>query len=138
MPTSLITGPLLVFDGDCAFCTSSVLFLQRVFPDGFSAVPYQRVQLDRLGLTERECHERVQWIGDAQAPRTSARESGARAVGALLRAGGRARGDLTGVLCAAAGVLPFVPPTSWAAEAVYRVVAANRTRLPGGTPACAA
>ena len=138
MPTSLITGPVLVFDGDCAFCTSSVTVLQRLFPDGFAAVPYQRVELGRLGLTERECHERVQWIGDAQAPRTSARESGARAVGALFRAGGRARGDITGVLCAVAGVLPFVPPTSWVAEGVYRVVAANRMRLPGGTPACAA
>ncbi|MFN8167235.1 MAG: DCC1-like thiol-disulfide oxidoreductase family protein [Candidatus Nanopelagicales bacterium] len=138
MPTALMTGPLLVFDGDCAFCTSSVLWLGRRFPDGFTAVPYQRVDLDRLGLTERECHDRVQWIADAQAPRTSARESGARAVGALLRAGGRARHDLVGTLWAAAGVLPFVPPTSWAAERVYRVVAANRTRLPGGTPACAA
>jgi predicted DCC family thiol-disulfide oxidoreductase YuxK len=138
VPTSLITGPVLVFDGDCAFCTSSVLWLQNRFPDGFSAVPYQRVELGRLGLTERECHDRVQWIADAQTPRTSRRESGARAVGALLRSGGRARGDVTGLLWATAGVLPFVPPTSWLAEGVYRVVAANRMRLPGGTPACAA
>jgi predicted DCC family thiol-disulfide oxidoreductase YuxK len=29
-----------------------------------------------------------------------------------------------------------LPPFSWLAEGVYRVVAANRQRLPGGTPAC--
>ena len=138
MTTSLITGPVLVFDGDCAFCTSSVQWFARRFPDAFALVPYQRADLGLLGLTERECHDRLQWIGDAQAPRTSARESGARAVGAMMRVGGRSRHDLPGVLWAAAGRLPYVPPASWVAERVYRVVAANRDRLPGGTPACAA
>ena len=138
MTTALTTGPVLVFDGDCAFCTTSVLWLQRRFPDGFAVVPYQRTDLELLGLTEAQCNSRVQWIADVQAPRTSRHESGARAVGALLRAGGRSRGGVVGSLWAAVGVLPFVPPTSWAAEAVYRVVAANRQRLPGGTPACAA
>ena len=73
----------------------------------------------------------------SSAARTAA-TGAAHNIGALFRAGGRARGDITGVLCAVAGALPFVPPTSWVAEGVYRVVAANRMRLPGGTPACAA
>lgn len=130
-----MTGPVLVFDGDCAFCSTSVRWLERRFPEGFSTVPYQWADLDRLGLSERECRERVQWIGDAQAPRTT-REAGARAVGALMRVGGMARGGVSGVVWTGIGILPFVPPASWVAGGIYRVVAANRNRMPGGTPAC--
>ena len=35
------------------------------------------------------------------------------------------------------GALMLVPPISWLAEAVYRIISANRYRLPGATPACA-
>jgi hypothetical protein len=31
----------------------------------------------------------------------------------------------------------LLPPVSWLAAGVYSLVAANRMRLPGGTPACA-
>jgi predicted DCC family thiol-disulfide oxidoreductase YuxK len=34
------------------------------------------------------------------------------------------------------GWLISTPPTSWAAELGYKLVAANRHRLPGGTRAC--
>jgi hypothetical protein len=127
--------PLLVFDGDCAFCTTSVHWYEKRFPGAFTAVPYQRADLDPLGLTERECHARLQWIGDTRDPRGT-RESGARAVGALCRTGGHARGGAGGALWRAAAGLTVVPPFSWLAEGLYRVVAANRQRLPGGTPAC--
>ncbi len=132
-----MTGPVLVFDGDCAFCTTSVRVLERWFSEGFRTVPYQWADLDRLGLTERECSDRVQWIGDAQSPRTT-RQSGSRAVCAVLRTGGAARGGLLGRTSAAVGLVASVPPVSILAEAVYRLVAANRHRLPGGTPACRA
>jgi predicted DCC family thiol-disulfide oxidoreductase YuxK len=36
----------------------------------------------------------------------------------------------------AVGVVLQVPPISWLAALVYVVVAKNRHRLPGGTPAC--
>ncbi len=135
MITALTTLPVLVFDGDCAFCSTSVRWLRSRFPASFAAVPYQRTDLASLGLTERECHDRVQWIGDVAAPATT-RESGARAVGALLRRGGVDRGGVLGALCRVAGALTAVAPTSWAAEGVYLLVAANRDRLPGGTPTC--
>ena len=135
MRTALTTLPVLVYDGDCAFCSTSVRWLEARFPDAFSAVPYQRTDLERLGLTERECHERIQWIGDVAAPITT-RETGARAVGALLRRGGVERGGLVGVASRATGALTRIAPTSWVADGVYTVVAANRHRLPGGTPTC--
>jgi len=133
--TALTTLPVLVYDGDCAFCSSSIRWLEARFPRAFVAVPYQRADLDVLALTERECHERVQWIADMAAPVTT-RESGARAVGALLRTGGAARGGPAGSAYRAAGALTRVPPTSWVASGVYALVARNRHRLPGGTPTC--
>jgi predicted DCC family thiol-disulfide oxidoreductase YuxK len=134
--TALRTGSVLVFDGDCGFCTTSVTWLADRFPGSFAVVPYQRTDLEALGLTERECDERVQWIGDVTAPVTT-RAQGAAAVGALLRAGGRARGGAVGTVSRGLGLLAVTRPTSWVADAVYAVVAANRQRLPGGTPACA-
>jgi len=135
MAAALTTLPVLLYDGDCAFCSTSVRWLESRFPDSFTAAPYQRTDLDLVGLTERECHERVQWVGDLAAPLTS-RESGARAVGALLRRGGARRGGVAGSAYRIVGVLTTVPPASWLAAGVYALVAANRHRLPGGTPTC--
>lgn len=42
--------PTLVFDGDCGFCTSSARLLERIGPDA-EIVPWQRADLDRLGIT---------------------------------------------------------------------------------------
>lgn len=127
--------PLLVFDGDCAFCTSSVRWLERVLPGSFDAVPYQWTDLPALELTDEQCRARVRWVGDVARPGTTS-SSGAHAVGDLLVHGGRTRGGVPGAAARVLGLLARVPPTSWAAEGVYRVVAANRHRLPGGTPAC--
>jgi predicted DCC family thiol-disulfide oxidoreductase YuxK len=139
MTTTALLGPVLVYDGDCAFCSSSVRWLERRFPGAFVARPYQRADLAALGLTERQCHERLQWIGDAGAP-ASTRESGARAVGALVRAGAataeRPVGAAESVLWRTTAAATRVRPTSWIAAALYRAVAANRHRLPGGTPTC--
>ncbi len=55
--------------------------------------------------------------------------AGARAVTTALRAAGSGWALL--------GRLLQVPPVSTLAAAVYRLVAANRMRLPGGTAACA-
>jgi predicted DCC family thiol-disulfide oxidoreductase YuxK len=136
MTTVLRTGSVLVFDGDCGFCTTSVTWLADRFPGAFAAVPYQRTDLDALGLTARECDEKVQWIGDVTAPVTT-RAQGAAAVGRLLQAGGRRRGGTVGLAARGLGSLALTRPTSWVADAAYAWVAANRNRLPGGTPACA-
>jgi len=136
MSTALRTGPLLVFDGDCGFCTTSVQWLERRFPDAFGTVPYQHVDLEPLGLTAVECDAKVQWIGDVAAPLTT-RKEGAPAVAALVRHGGRSIGGALGAAWRAAGTVADTWPVTLLAAAVYDVVAANRSRLPGGTPACA-
>lgn len=115
----------LVFDGDCGFCTRCVALVPRSARRTTTVVPYQRADLAALGLTAAECASAVQWVAD-----DGTRSRGAGAVARLLRdAGGGWR-----VL----GTALLVPPLSWVAALVYRVVAANRMRLPGGTPACAA
>jgi predicted DCC family thiol-disulfide oxidoreductase YuxK len=130
-------GPLVVFDGDCAFCTSSINWLTHTFPGAFNVVPYQRTDLAALGLTAEQCHAQLQWLTDRARPLVAGnRRSGAQAVTAILRAGGRARGGPLGTAARVVGTVGSYPPVSWIAAAVYVVVAANRTRLPGGTPAC--
>ncbi|WP_298226871.1 DUF393 domain-containing protein [Gryllotalpicola sp.] len=116
---------LLVFDGDCGFCTSAVDWLKRVLPAAPAAVPYQWADLAALGLTAAEAGARVWLVEGAQ------RYGGSRAVAELLRRQPDARWRLLGWLAA-------VPPWSWAAGLGYRLVARYRYLLPGGTPACRA
>src|SRR5690554_5464089 len=51
---SATPGSLLVFDGDCSFCTTSVETLGRMLPRLPEAVPYQRLDLDDHGLTPHD------------------------------------------------------------------------------------
>lgn len=117
-------GTLLVFDGDCGFCTTSARWLDDRLPPDVTVVPWQQLDLDEVGLTSEGVAASVWWIDAA-----GRRVGGAGAVGAALDAiGGRWR---------PLGWLARHRPTSWLAEPAYRLVAANRHRLPGGTPACA-
>jgi predicted DCC family thiol-disulfide oxidoreductase YuxK len=121
-PVSL---PVLVFDGDCAFCTTSARFLARWVIAGRPATvaPWQHLDLARLGLTPDQCQAAVQWVGlDAQVL------SGHTAIAAALRAGHPVWRPL--------GALLVAPGFSWLAKRLYSWVAAHRHALPGGTPAC--
>ena len=113
---------LLIFDGDCGFCTQAA----RKFADfaGESALvqPWQALQLSDYGLTEADCSAALHWVHDGVNYR------GADAV---------ARG-----LLVCRSPWPFIgrilatPPFSWLARAVYPLIARNRHRLPGSTNAC--
>jgi predicted DCC family thiol-disulfide oxidoreductase YuxK len=115
--------PVLIYDGDCGFCQAAVRFARRRIDPALRAQAFQRTDLGALGLTEQQAAREVLWAGaDGRV------SGGARAVARLLTdAGGR---------WALAGALLRIPPLSWLAEAAYRLIAANRHRLPGGTPRC--
>jgi predicted DCC family thiol-disulfide oxidoreductase YuxK len=115
--------PVLVFDGDCAFCTSCARLLERIGPQARVAA-WQVADLDELGITAAQAAEAVRWVEADGTIRT-----GHEALAAALGTAGAAWRILGRAL-----VLPGVSPL---AAAGYRLVARNRHRLPGGTPACA-
>lgn len=118
--------PILIFDGDCGFCTTSVKFLRRYVKPNCLIIEWQHADLDALGLTAEQCNDAVQWVGVG--PRR-VRASGGAAIAAALKTG-RAPWR-------AAGSLLTTAPMRGMTELVYRAVARNRYRLPGGTPSCA-
>jgi predicted DCC family thiol-disulfide oxidoreductase YuxK len=118
-----VTGTLL-FDGDCGFCTTSARLLGRVAP-GATVVPWQQANLATLGVRADEAAASVQWVApDGQV------SAGAEAMARLLLDAGRGWAWL--------GRVMLLPGVRRLAQLGYRIVAANRHRLPGGTPACRA
>lgn len=86
--------------------------------------PWQWLDLDALGLSPEDVRDYA-WII------TPARHAaGHLAFSAILRMQPNA-------FLRFLGHLIETPPYSWIAALGYRLIAANRHRLPGGTPACA-
>ena len=120
--------PTLVFDGDCAFCSAAVRWAERWCRPAVRFVPWQRLDLEAHGLTLEAVTSAVQWLP----ARTSDRRPMHAGAAAVARTLLRSRWPFRPL-----GALMLVPPLSWLAAGVYRLVADNRYRLPGATPACA-
>lgn len=112
----------LIFDGDCGFCTTSAGWARRLVPT-VDTVAWQLSDLDALGVSAAAAAAEVQYVDDDG--RVS---GGAEAIAQLLVSRGGAVG-LAGRVMSARGVRAV-------ARWTYAKVAANRYRLPGGTPAC--
>lgn len=120
----------LIFDGDCGFCTRCVLWLEARWARPVRALPWQSADLEALGLDEARTRREVCWVElFAGQPARTRREGGHRAAAYALRAC-RSPWPALGALL----LLP--PPFAWIFAAGYRLVARNRGRLPGTTPAC--
>lgn len=115
--------PVLLYDGDCAFCSSCARLIERQIRPSAAVATSQLADLDELGVTEEQAAEALQWVGADGVVR-----SGHEAVAAML---GTARRPWRLV-----GRLMLLPGISPLAAAIYRLVAANRRHLPGGTPTC--
>ena len=116
----------LVFDGDCAFCTRCAGIARRFLPADRIVTPWQSFDLAAVGTTAERARREVLWVD-----RDGEVTGGAAAVSRALRA---ARGRWW--VLRLVGVLLALPPVRWGAPAVYRLVADNRHRLPGGAAAC--
>lgn len=114
---------VMVFDGDCAFCSSSVDVARRVATAGIVFVPYQTADLESLGIDRATCEAVVQYRD-----RDGRWHAGSDAVAMLLRE--------SGMVWWLPGWVLMLPGVRVVASRVYAWVARNRHRLPGGTPAC--
>jgi predicted DCC family thiol-disulfide oxidoreductase YuxK len=121
-----VTGPrpTFLYDGDCAFCTSCARFIERWIHTRAAVLPWQFAGLEALGVTRQQAEEAVQWIDPGGSV-----ASGSDAVAKLLADAGS--------YWQVAGFLLAHRPVRWMAGPVYRLVARNRGKLPGGTAACA-
>lgn len=116
--------PILIYDGDCAFCSSSVRFIERRVRRHPVCRPWQHLELDEYGVTRGACESAVQYVDEHG--RVYAAEEG---IARLLIRGGRG--------WAIVGRVMLVPGVRHAAGVVYRWISRNRHRLPGGTAQCA-
>ena len=117
---------LLIFDGDCGFCTTSAHFLTRWVDrhERYEVQPWQQLDLGALGVTEADCIEAAQFV----------RRDGSVVGGHLAIAEGLRHGA---PLWRPFGHLLVLPGVSALAARAYTWVADHRYSLPGGTPACA-
>ncbi len=117
---------LLIFDGDCGFCTTSARFASRWVDRGgqYAIAPWQELDVTTYGLTEQDCIDAAQFVGT-----DGTVVAGHLAIAAGLTHGGWAWRPL--------GHLLTLPGVSWLAARAYAWVADHRYLLPGGTPACA-
>jgi len=119
-----VVQPILIYDGDCAFCSSSVRAMQKLLKKRPPMEPYQFLDLTKYSLTPELCLEEAKFI-----TADGAIKGGHLAfVETFKLAGG-----LWKVLASIVGL----PVLRSIAGVVYRWVAKNRYRLPGGTPTCA-
>jgi len=118
-----VARQLLVYDGDCGFCTRSALWAGARLPSNAQVRPWQSLDLDELGLTVEDVTEAAWWFDDR-----GRKHRGSRAAAHALCAS-PTRWRLVGRLLR-------VPPLAWLAVPVYALIARFRYRLPGGTDAC--
>jgi len=97
--------------------------LERIGPDA-EIVAWQSTNLGELGVTERQAIDAVQFV---QIDGTVSSEH--EAIAAIL--------NTAGPIWKIIGSTVLLPGISWMAAKVYRLIAANRYRLPGSSPACA-
>jgi predicted DCC family thiol-disulfide oxidoreductase YuxK len=119
-------GPVFLYDGDCAFCTSCARFIERHIPTTAEVTPWQFADLGALGVPQADAEGSVQWIDPR--PGGAVQAAGPAAIARLLVDAG----SYWRVL----GRLLDLRPILWIADPAYRLVARNRHRLPGGTAAC--
>ncbi len=122
-PPVPIPRPVLLFDGDCGFCSTSARFIVRRIKPRVGVVAYQHADLAAYGLTPKVAAHAIQFVdADGQVSAAGA------AIAIMLRHAGQPWRAIATVLA--------LPGISWLVELVYRFVARHRYQLPGGTPAC--
>ncbi|HET7356476.1 MAG TPA: GNAT family N-acetyltransferase [Nocardioidaceae bacterium] len=108
-------GGVLLYDGECGFCTASARWLERHARGTTRVQAWQRGDLAELGVSAEQCAEAVQWVGNGR------RASGPEALAAYLQSG-------TGAW-RAAGRLLATPAAQRLTRPAYRRLVRHRARL---------
>lgn len=114
-------GAILIYDGDCAFCKNSLNWAITNLKDLPRYAAFQKIDLSEYQLSLAEAKAQV-WLIDGET-----HLGGHRAVAWLFL-------NQKSLVWRALGhfLIAFSPISAW----VYRWVAKNRHRLPGGTKEC--
>lgn len=117
------SAPVLIFDGDCGFCTTTANWIKKNSKVALEIAPYQWTELGQYGLTPEEAAAKVQVV-----------------VGDKVFAGHYCMSKLLliqpNILLKLVGAVMVLPGLDSISARVYEWIAANRQKLPGGTPAC--
>jgi predicted DCC family thiol-disulfide oxidoreductase YuxK len=115
------TDALLIYDGDCAFCKQSLSWALEKLPDFCRYVAYQKVDFAKYGLQLSDVQSQVWVVSD------DLRLGGHRAVSWLFKQ------QKPLFWRALGGLIEVFSPIS---AQIYKWIANNRHRLPGGTKEC--
>ncbi len=118
-----MSQPVLIFDGDCGFCTTTANYIVKRSKTPIVAHAWQMVDVTEYGILQQQAQKRVYVIDEGHA------FGGHEAFAQLLRL------QKNWLLTAIAWVM-VVPPICWLSRIAYALVARYRHKLPGGTPAC--
>lgn len=123
-PSRTPENTVLIFDGDCAFCSLWVERLRAALPVFPVSTPWQWIDLDDYALTRDDVAKAAWLVTPTQ------QFAGHLAFSAILRSQPTVGWRFLGHLIA-------TEPFNSICALGYRFVARYRHRLPGGTPACA-
>lgn len=112
---------VLLYDGDCAFCTSSAGWLRRHVISASPVMAWHHADLTLLGLNPGDSAEAVQWVEAGQ------RAVGPDAITAYLQSSTHS--------WRAVGRVLSTPVLQYIASPIYHWLGRHRDRLPGRTPA---
>lgn len=115
----------LAYDGDCGFCQASIDRIRTTAKPGIPAIPWQWLPRETTRPHQHRLDEEVLLLHG-----TTVSCGGAEALARFIGSSPYRTYRVLATVARLPALLPL-------ARLVYRRVARNRHRLPGGTPACA-
>jgi predicted DCC family thiol-disulfide oxidoreductase YuxK len=114
---------IVIYDGDCAFCSSAARLAQKRIAPKLTYSPYQFTELAKYAITVQAAQSSLKFVA-ASGQVFSANF----AVSQIMRSGNRFWNIV--------GVVVDLPIIRSLAALGYNLTAKYRHKLPGGTPTC--
>jgi len=114
---------VVIYDGDCSFCSSAARFAERKVAPKLTYSPYQFTELAKYGIATEQAQNSLKFVSDSGEVL-----SAHLAVSQIMRSGNR--------LWKLLGIIIDLPVFKLVAALSYILIAKYRHKLPGGTPAC--